>query len=688
MPEIFWNKYQKIKEIANKNSNIKTYLAKIEPLVKEIKPENEKDYYLISQRLEKLKKEIKIYDIIEENGIFYVVIDNNEELSNKVDEWLLSDYLDIQKEGVVIGHGTPIKKNEIMELFQLEKAMCKIESLSKENKKQIGSGFFCELNDFPIKYALFTNNHILDESDIEIGNTIKIECLERSFLVLYNPNKKEIKITKERRVYTNKELDCTCIEILESDGIKDFFKIDSKIFKYNNNTLKNNDIFILQFPKGNDISFSFGKIIALKDDKIIHNASTEGGSSGSPIIRRFDDNYVIGIHCGGKKNNDTYIYNVATNFISVLNHLKNQMNEINCIFESKEFFEEIELLHNFNENIENWNSSDQTDYLEAKNYHKNFLEENIEIYVDGVKIEFNYKYKVKISTEIKVKYKFKQEMKNTSYMFYKCPNLKSMDLSSFNMTNIKKMNYMFGYCTSLKSVNIYSKNLSNLNSMIGLFYNSSSLESIKISSFNSSNLKDMSEMFYGCSSLKLIEFSSINTSNVINMNNMFYDCQGLKSLNLSSFNTGKVKDMSNMFHNCKSLESIDLSSFNTRNVNKMNKMFYKCSSLQSIDLSAFNTSDVIDMSYMFSCCDNLKSLSLSSFNTNNVQNMCCMFLRCKSLESLDLSLFNSNNAKEINSMFHECSSLVKDNIKINNKEDKIFKDFEKLKILDLKCSIY
>ena len=40
MPEKVWEKYEKIKEIGNEYSNIKTYLARIEPIIKEIKPKN------------------------------------------------------------------------------------------------------------------------------------------------------------------------------------------------------------------------------------------------------------------------------------------------------------------------------------------------------------------------------------------------------------------------------------------------------------------------------------------------------------------------------------------------------------------------------------------------------------------------------------------------------------------------
>ena len=46
MPSKIWNKYKIIKEIKN-NSNIKTYLTKIEPIIKEIIPKNKEEYFII-----------------------------------------------------------------------------------------------------------------------------------------------------------------------------------------------------------------------------------------------------------------------------------------------------------------------------------------------------------------------------------------------------------------------------------------------------------------------------------------------------------------------------------------------------------------------------------------------------------------------------------------------------------------
>ena len=373
MPLPIWNKYKLLKEI-NNNSKIKTYLTRIEPIIKEILPKDKDEYNIIYEHLEGLKKEI--YEIIEENNKIYIVIDNNEELMKRIDDLILSE--NIIKEVEIEGKKL-ISKHEIMNLFKMEKAICRIETeIIKNNKlcEATATGFFCELNKFPIKYCLFTNNHVINK--IEIGNIIKFKYLDynkSNFISSYNIINKKIEITQERKAFTNKELDYTCIELLESDGIKDYFKIDINIFK-NKESLKDNDIFILQYPKDNNISFSNGRILSIKGNKIRHNASTDKGSSGSPIIRRNENNYIIGLHCGGNK-----IYNLGTPFDLILNDIKEQINEINCIY----YGEEIDLLHDYNHDLDNFDYINHKSYLEAKKLNTKVFEENTLLYINNKK---------------------------------------------------------------------------------------------------------------------------------------------------------------------------------------------------------------------------------------------------------------------------------------------------------------
>ena len=45
---------------------------------------------------------------------------------------------------------------------------------------------------------------------------------------------------------------------------------------------------------------------------ICQNVNTESGSSGSPLIKRYNNNLIIGIHYGAEKDEitDKYLYNL------------------------------------------------------------------------------------------------------------------------------------------------------------------------------------------------------------------------------------------------------------------------------------------------------------------------------------------------------------------------------------------
>jgi len=123
-------------------------------------------------------------------------------------------------------------------------------------------------------------------------------------------------------------------------------------------------------------------------------------------------------------------------------------------------------------------------------------------------------------------------------------------------------------------------------------------QSIDLGSFNTSNVIDMSCMF-GCCAAHSLDLRSLNTSNVANMSYMFSACKA-QSINLSSFNTSNVTNMSNMFSGC-AAQSLDLRSFDTSRVTNMDDMFGGCTA-QSLDLTSFNISNVTDMRRMFLCC--------------------------------------------------------------------------------------
>lgn len=146
-----------------------------------------------------------------------------------------------------------------------------------------------------------------------------------------------------------------------------------------------------------------------------------------------------------------------------------------------------------------------------------------------------------------------------------------------------------------------------------------SSSSIDISSFNTSNLTDMSWMFAmydGSTSknsklTKIIGIEDMNTSNVTKMNSVFrYDIKLGDSLDLSSWDTSKVTDLSGLFDSTFSLKYLNISTWDTSNVTNMLQMFYASKNLIEINLCSFNTSNVTNMKLMFNATTNLTKIKV------------------------------------------------------------------------------
>ena len=245
------------------------------------------------------------------------------------------------KEGIIIGHAKPISKAEIMELFENEESMCRLFSQSEMEGSIKGTGFFLKINnkDIPFNKCLITNNHILNENYIKNQNRIEI---------IYKNETKFIPINENRKVFTDEKLDYTIIEILDEDNIEHFFEIAQNI-----NGIKDEDIFILQYLDSNELLFSSGKVVSIEGDTIKHTCPTSKGSSGSPILLRYFNYNIIGLHYGGEKKRN---YNFSTNINSIIDDIIKKKKSIRIIigeiFIGKEDInKEIRIINSYDESF-------------------------------------------------------------------------------------------------------------------------------------------------------------------------------------------------------------------------------------------------------------------------------------------------------------------------------------------------
>ena len=98
-------------------------------------------------------------------------------------------------------------------------------------------------------------------------------------------------------------------------------------------------------------------------------------------------------------------------------------------------------------------------------------------------------------------------------MFGECYELKYLDLTNFNTSNVTKMNHMFTKCHKLKEIKGINK-------------------------FYTNKVTDMSAMFQYCYELEYLDLSNFDTSNVTKMTWMFNECYKLKEIKgINKFNT-------------------------------------------------------------------------------------------------------------------------------------------------------
>ena len=375
-----------------------------------------------------------------------------------------------------------VKKLEVI-IEQMKKNICDIKCSINGH----GTGFFCRIpfpDEWTLLPALLTNNHVLNEDDIKIGNKIR-------FSLNNNEKNFEIYIDKERKAYTSELYDITIIELKRNDGLKpnQFFDIDDNAFNCDDphREYKEKDIYII----GNVKEYNMGKIKRIYEDKfnIEHNCPTKPGVSGSPIIN-LTNFKIIGIHKGS--------------------HSKKEFNLGTFIGEPIKDFIEKSLSQKEKQIIEEYTNEITIRYEVGEEkripiFGTLFVVKNKELCkmeVNGKEMEICDKFDTK-NVELKdnileIKLKDINNITDMSYLFYNCKTLIALpDISKWNTGKITDMSYIFSACEKL----------------IPFPY---------ISTWNTSNVTDIKYMFIACEELDdLPDISKWNTSKVTDMSYMF-----------------------------------------------------------------------------------------------------------------------------------------------------------------------
>ena len=174
-------------------------------------------------------------------------------------------------------------------------------------------------------------------------------------------------------------------------------------------------------------------------------------------------------------------------------------------------------------------------------------------------------------------------------------------LQYLKTSSVSTMTSMFYGLSHITTLDLSTFNTTNVTVMVRMFYNCQKLESIKLgANFNTWKVQRMEYMFSGCNSLKSINLSQFKTSNVQYMQCMFQNCAALKELDFTNLDMSKVKDVSYMLAGCMSLTTIycasDWTKLTALTDDKSVSMFTSCTKLKGGKGTAYNSS-VVNRAY-------------------------------------------------------------------------------------------
>ena len=135
-----------------------------------------------------------------------------------------------------------------------------------------------------------------------------------------------------------------------------------------------------------------------------------------------------------------------------------------------------------------------------------------------------------------------QEEENTVYLY--CSDVESSGKDNDFNGIFENMDHI--------SISVIACDTEKVKNMSYMFSDCENLKELDLKKFNTTNVTNMEGMFYKCSSLIELNLQNFNTTNVTNMNSMFRECSKLTKLDLQNFNTEKVTKKENMFFGCNS----------------------------------------------------------------------------------------------------------------------------------------
>ena len=259
-----------------------------------------------------------------------------------------------------------------------------------------------------------------------------------------------------------------------------------------------------------------------------------------------------------------------------------------------------------------------------------------------------------------------------SYMFAGS-HTTSIDLSSFNTSNVTTMEYMFAGVSGVEEYDLSTFDTSNNEYFNFMFVGNTGIKELNLSGFDTSKAINIIYIAKGCSNLEYIDLSYLSFKSI--RNDMAPLLSGDNSLKETIMDNWDLTDATiNMNNNIKNI----LLEFTTEKLSLKNWVipqslsgdYYGLLKVNSsiVDVTDWDLSSTVTFDNIFRGNNNIhKVIGLSSWDVSNLEYFSGLFYECKGLEEIEIEGWNLEKAKTIDYLFYGIGKNA-ENIKVYIKD--------------------
>ena len=228
--------------------------------------------------------------------------------------------------------------------------------------------------------------------------------------------------------------------------------------------------------------------------------------------------------------------------------------------------------------------------------------------------------------------------------FKACRKLQSLDMTNWNVSNVKSFAYTFYACVIATSFGDLSKwNVSKATTMIYMFGYCSKITTLgDISNWDVSKCTNFNFMFFqsGLIEIDITNWKYIETKSKLNVGSMFGGNSNLTSIKgLENMPSHLFNNITKMFYGSSKITTLEgLSEWKISDkITALTSMFANCSSLTTLDLSGWDVSKVTVTTSCFDGCTNLASLNINGWDLSSATTTTSMFNKTTSLATIEMN---------------------------------------------------